>query len=85
MHILHVHREEDVVSSTSTSTSTSTMTDDSNDSNKTDKDQRLNEDLSKGQNFKQIIALPVKMMADKIVVFYEDKLLMEWTYDSAAA
>ena len=58
------------------------MTDDSTDNSKTERDQRLREDLSAGQNFKQIIALPVKMMAEKIVVFYEDKLLMEWTYDS---
>ncbi len=32
---------------------------------------------------RQIIAIPVQMRADKIVVFCEDKLRMEWAYDSS--
>ena len=82
LHILNIHRDEDLLSSSASTTSTSTMTtDDSTDSSKTHRDHRLGEDLSSGPSFKQIIALPVKMMAEKIVVYYEDKLLMEWTYD----
>lgn len=58
------------------------MTDESADTSKTQGAKKLPDDLSKGPNFKQIIALPVKMMSDKIVVFYEDKLVMEWAYDN---
>ncbi len=32
---------------------------------------------------RQIIAIPVQMKEDKIVVFCEDKLRMEWAYDSS--